>query len=205
MRRALFVWLLIAAALPGTALAASLDEMQGLVAFRNCQVCHSVTPDQTRTDKGPSLYALWGRKAGGAPGASEALKSTGILWDDQKLDKFLANPASAGLASHPAVRNDTLRKSLVAFLKDATAPQEPEAPVTGLQPAVGVGIVIRSDGESLTVKHGDIPGVMPAMQMRYAVASPDVTRDLRPGNTISFVIDPNTMTITSAKVAAPQN
>src|SRR5215468_4122864 len=40
---------------------------------------------------GPSLAGVFGRKSGSAPGYnySPALKSVGITWDEQELDKYL--------------------------------------------------------------------------------------------------------------------
>ena len=44
---------------------------------------------------GPSLANLWGRKAGGLSSFerySDALKSSGIIWDDRALDGWLTDP-----------------------------------------------------------------------------------------------------------------
>jgi protein SCO1/2 len=49
------------------------------------------------------------------------------------------------------------------------------------------GEVISADtaNKLLTVKHGDIPGLMPAMTMTYQVAEPKQMRALQPGDKIS--------------------
>jgi Cu/Ag efflux protein CusF len=49
------------------------------------------------------------------------------------------------------------------------------------------GEVISADATKklLTVKHGDIPGLMPAMTMTYEVAEPKQMETLQPGNKIS--------------------
>jgi cytochrome c len=61
--------------------------------FRVCAPCHSLEPDRNMT--GPSLAGLWGRKAGSLPSFerySDALKSSGIIWDDRSLDGWLTDP-----------------------------------------------------------------------------------------------------------------
>lgn len=55
--------------------------------FGVCAPCHSLERDRNMT--GPSLADLWGRKAGGLSSFdrySDALKSSGIIWDDRSLD-----------------------------------------------------------------------------------------------------------------------
>ena len=41
----------------------------------------------------------------------------------------------------------------------------------------------------LTLAHDDIMGCMPAMEMMFRVRAPEVSRDLRPGDTIDFTLD----------------
>src|SRR3981081_642645 len=65
--------------------------------FRAGAPCHSLEPDRNMT--GPSLANLWGRKAGGLSSFerySEALKASGIIWDDRSLDGWLTAPARMG-------------------------------------------------------------------------------------------------------------
>jgi protein SCO1/2 len=49
------------------------------------------------------------------------------------------------------------------------------------------GEVISADGAKklLTVKHGDIPGLMPAMTMTYQVVEPKQMETLQPGDKIT--------------------
>ncbi len=51
--------------------------------------------------------------------------------------------------------------------------------VEAVQPGTGV----------LTIAHDDIKGFMPAMEMMYKVKSPELSKDLRPGDVIDFRID----------------
>lgn len=62
-------------------------------AFAACQACHSTDP--ARRTFGPSLAGVAGRKAGSLPGYaySEALKGSGLTWDQASLDRWLAGPA----------------------------------------------------------------------------------------------------------------
>ena len=43
---------------------------------------------------GPNLYKIVGRKAGSLPdyAFSSAMKEAGFVWDEEKLDRFIANP-----------------------------------------------------------------------------------------------------------------
>ncbi len=55
--------------------------------FGQCAACHSVEPGVHLT--GPSLAAIWGRRAGTVGGFgrySSALKHAGITWDAPTLD-----------------------------------------------------------------------------------------------------------------------
>jgi cytochrome c len=63
------------------------------VAFAQCMSCHSVEAGKNLI--GPSLHGVVGRKAASLPNYaySEALKNSGLTWDEATLDKWLANPA----------------------------------------------------------------------------------------------------------------
>ena len=114
----------IASLLPASA--QQVDTVRGQRYFRACAPCHSLQADQNMT--GPSLAELWNRKAGTLPSFSrfsEALKASGIVWDDQTLDQFIADPQHlvpnnempfAGIGDAP------VRADLLVFLKEATKP-----------------------------------------------------------------------------------
>jgi cytochrome c len=59
---------------------------------RQCSACHSLTP--SHNDRGPNLYHLFGRKSGTVPGYgySLAMRKAGIVWRDNTLERFLADP-----------------------------------------------------------------------------------------------------------------
>lgn len=73
--------------IPASALA------QAPAAFAQCRSCHSVQPGQHGV--GPSLFGIYGTKAGDLPGYvfSDALKASGLTWDDATLDRWLESPA----------------------------------------------------------------------------------------------------------------
>ena len=54
----------------------------------------------------------------------------------------------------------------------------------------------------LTLSHDDIMGCMPAMEMMFLVRTPEVSRDLRPGDTVDFTIDGGRYVILDVKLVS---
>ena len=52
----------------------------------------------------------------------------------------------------------------------------------------------------LRLAHNDILGCMPAMEMMFRVRAPEVSRGLRPGDTIDFTLDCSKFIILDAKL-----
>lgn len=70
------------------------DDSRGAEVWKNCAVCHSLTPDD-HSRAGPSLYDLFGRKIASQPGYdySDALQNLDIIWTPQTLsDLFTYGP-----------------------------------------------------------------------------------------------------------------
>ncbi len=65
----------------------------------------------------------------------------------------------------------------------------------------GVGVVREVDAEHgrLVVSHEDIPGLMPAMVMAFAVDPPSLARGLKPGDKIEFDVTAKTYIIKNLK------
>ena len=95
---------------------------------RKCSVCHSLEPNYKRR-AGPTLYGIFGRKAGTAEGYtySEALKNSDLIWDEITIsDLFDHGPDVVTPGSKmpiQVIKNDSDLNDLVLFLKIATAPQ----------------------------------------------------------------------------------
>ncbi len=55
---------------------------------------------------------------------------------------------------------------------------------------------------ALTLAHDDIKGFMPAMEMMYRVRTPELSKDLKPGDVIDFKIDAEKYVIVDVKLIA---
>jgi cytochrome c len=135
-------------ALLSPALAEPGDAARGERDFRACAPCHSLKPDRNMT--GPSLAGLWGRKAGSLPSFerySDALKSSGIIWDDRSIDGWLTDPdrmVPDNEMPFNGIKNAHDRADLLAFLKEATKPgaapqQNAQAQMGGMGGMMGRG------------------------------------------------------------------
>jgi cytochrome c len=69
------------------------DAATGARAFKQCASCHQVGVN-ARAGFGPQLNGLFGRRAGTTPdfAYSEAMKRSGIVWDERTLSAFLHDP-----------------------------------------------------------------------------------------------------------------
>jgi cytochrome c len=90
------------------------------VAFGICRSCHSV--DKGQTIVGPSLFGVYGTRAGDVPGYAftPGLKASGLVWNDATLDKWLANPVALvpGTRMGYAGQPDAARRAqIIAYLK----------------------------------------------------------------------------------------
>jgi len=109
----------------------STDDPGELQFARKCSVCHTLTPDGGNR-AGPTLYGVFGRKAGTLPGYpySKALLDADLVWNEQTIsDLFDHGPDVLTPGSKmPLQRLKTVedRDALVAFLKRATDPNGPK-------------------------------------------------------------------------------
>lgn len=113
------------------AASAAGDKERGARAFGACAACHSLEPGRHLT--GPSLSGLWGRKAGTHGDFlrySRALKDSGLVWNEQTLDRWLRSPEAlvqGNFMQSDGVKDDRARADLIAFLKAASEPGSPLA------------------------------------------------------------------------------
>lgn len=98
---------------------------QGQRVFVLCLPCHS--SDQGAPNKiGPNLWGIFGRKAGANADYkfySDALRSSGITWSEETMDKWLVSPKDMVPGTKMVFRgidSPDNRKALIAFLKQQT-------------------------------------------------------------------------------------
>jgi cytochrome c len=98
-----------------------IDGVSGQQAFNNaCRTCHMVREGDNRL--GPNLYKIVGRNAGSLPdyAFSSAMKEAGFVWDEEKLDRFIANPDQVvpgnSMKPYGGLSSSDDRKKIIAFL-----------------------------------------------------------------------------------------
>ena len=97
------------------------DPARGLALYEVCKGCHELRESK----QGPAHCWLVGRPAGKVPGFvySDAVKDSGLVWDEKTLDQFLKSPLSflpgtqMGFAGYHDPKE---RADLIAYLKQAT-------------------------------------------------------------------------------------
>jgi cytochrome c len=93
LRNVVITGALCAAYVMLSATSSTTQETPGQLVFNNaCRTCHTIKEGDNRL--GPSLYRIVGRKAGSLQnyGYSSAMKGADFVWDEAKLDQFIANP-----------------------------------------------------------------------------------------------------------------
>ena len=87
-----------------------------------CIACHSIACNRD----GPKLDGIMGRRAGSVSdyaSYSDAMKSSNIIWTEEPLDAYLANPAAvvpgnAMATSAGNLEDEVQRRHLIDFLKE---------------------------------------------------------------------------------------
>ena len=100
------------------------DAAKGEKIFAKCKACHTVEAGKNKV--GPSLAGVVGRKSGMAEGFnySDAMKNSGLTWDDATLDSYLAAPKKSvpgTKMAFPGLPNEQDRLDVIAYLKSATS------------------------------------------------------------------------------------
>ncbi|HET9340478.1 MAG TPA: c-type cytochrome [Casimicrobiaceae bacterium] len=109
-----------AATATATAARATGDAAAGAVVYERCAACHALAYDRT----GPRHCGLLGRRAGSVAAFpySEAMKRSGLVWNADTLDRFLAAPLVAVPGTsmgYAGVADAKERADLIAFLASA--------------------------------------------------------------------------------------
>ncbi len=108
----------------GSASAQSGNEARGERLFnQQCKACHTLDKDGART-VGPNLHGLVGRKAGSTEGfsSSDAMKASGIVWDDKTLVEYLKDPKGRVPGTkmvYAGLKQEAQQADMIAFLKKA--------------------------------------------------------------------------------------
>jgi len=102
-------------------IANAADPVKGKKVFKKCVACHSL--QEGKNKMGPPLNNLLGRKAGSMKGYkySKAMKNSGVVWNEESLDKFLTKPRKfipKTKMSFRGIKKKSLRDDLIFFLKN---------------------------------------------------------------------------------------
>ena len=96
------------------------DAAKGEQVFKRCMPCHNA---ENKTNKiGPYVQGVVGRKAGTAEGFnySDAMKNSGLTWDEANLDQYLENPKAkvpGNKMAFPGLPKQEDRDNVIAYLK----------------------------------------------------------------------------------------
>ena len=98
--------------------------VDGAAVFKPCASCHQVGPN-ARGGFGPQLNGLFGRRAGSTSdfAYSDAMKASGIVWDDKTLVEYLTNPKGRVPGTkmvYAGLKQEAQRADMIAFLRKAT-------------------------------------------------------------------------------------
>ena len=102
-------------------IANTADLVKGKKVFKKCISCHSLQEGKNKI--GPPLNNLLGRKAGSVKGYkySKAMKNSGVVWNEESLDKFLTKPRKfipKTKMSFRGIKKKSLRDDLISFFKN---------------------------------------------------------------------------------------
>ena len=119
-------WVLAAGlALAMPAVASAQDVEAGKKVFNKCAPCHAIGPG-AKNKVGPELNGILNRAAASVAGFaySDALKKSGLTWDDANLHKWLENPKALVPGTKmvfPGVKDETERNDLIAYIESFKA------------------------------------------------------------------------------------
>ncbi|MTD96174.1 c-type cytochrome [Hyphomicrobium sp. xq] len=107
------------------AVASAQDAANGKKLFTKCAPCHAVGPG-AKNKVGPELNGILDRAAASVEGFaySDALKKSGLKWDDANLHKWLENPKALVPGTKmlfPGVKDEVERDDIIAYIESFNA------------------------------------------------------------------------------------
>jgi len=112
---------MIAAFLSVSVAAQAGDVAEGEKLFKKCKACHVIDAETNKT--GPHLVGIIGRPAGSVESYkkySKAMQESGIIWDADTLDPYLASPKKYLKGTKMAfagLKKDEDRQNIIAYLQ----------------------------------------------------------------------------------------
>jgi Cu/Ag efflux protein CusF len=91
---------------------------------------------------------------------------------------------------------------IVCALASSDAAEVQETAAEGIFYGRGLIKAVEPRTGWLTIAHNDIMGCMPSMEMMFRVRAAEVSRELRPGDTIDFTLDGGNFVILDAKLVS---
>lgn len=101
------------------------DVKAGKTVFERCIACHTVAKGD-RNRAGPNLWGVFGSTAGQRDIGykfSDALKASGLVWDEATLSSYLENPQKVVPKTRmrfPGLKNPDQRADVIAYLRSVT-------------------------------------------------------------------------------------
>jgi cytochrome c len=102
---------------------ASGDVEAGKKVFNKCKACHDISEGKNKV--GPTLKGVMGRTAGTVEGYaySDAMKASGIVWNEDTLEKYLADPKALvadGKMQFPGLKKEEEIENIIAYIAEAS-------------------------------------------------------------------------------------
>ena len=109
---------ILAALAASSAMAADVEA--GKKDFKKCALCHITEAGKNKV--GPSLFGVVGRKSATLENFdySEAMKKFDHVWDEETLDKYLADPRGVVPGTRmifPGIKDKTERDDVIDYLE----------------------------------------------------------------------------------------
>lgn len=122
MKAAFGVGMLVALFLFAGAAMAQSAERGERIFNQQCKACHTVEKGAA-SPIGPNLFGVVGRKAGSLEGYaySDAMKKSGITWDEAALAEYLKNPKAKvpeGKMAFAGLKQAAQPGDVIAYLKN---------------------------------------------------------------------------------------